>query len=153
MKKFLFLAFILAMLACLAVGASAVEFDKSETVPVKLSDGTVQNCALYDDGGNALVWYTLDGGATLISVKASDLVYSSTTSLCDISLADGTALQKVSETSTNTIVVANLRELEITESAQSGYKTTFMKSTLVQYIYMPSTLKTIRCNAVHDDDS
>ena len=150
-KKFLLILAMAVMLVCvLAVSVSAAEFDKTEKVSVKLSDGTTQQCALYDENGNALVWYTLDEGATLISVKASELVYSSQTQLANISLADGTELQKLAETSVNKIVVGNFRELTFTEVPQSGYKTTFMKSMLVQYLYMPSTLTTIRCNAVQE---
>ena len=135
------------MIMCLfAVSVSAADFDKTEKVTVTLSDGSTQECALYDENGNELVWYTLDQGATVISVKADDLVYSSTTDLRSISLSDGTPLQKDNEVTTNHIVVANLRGRTFTHLVHNGYKSTFDNSKIIQYVYLPSTITSLACN-------
>ena len=147
MKKKIFLMLaVMAMLVCVfAISASAMEFDKTEKVTVTLTNGT-QECALYDADGDELVWYTLDGGATVISVKSKDLVYSSETDLRNISLADGTVLQKDNDNTTNHIVVANLRGRTFTNLVHNGYKSTFDQSKVIQYVYLPSTVKSIACN-------
>ena len=145
-RKLLVFTLMLAVLACLfALSISAASYDKSETVTVTLTSGT-QECALYDAEGNELVWYTLDGGASVISIKTSDLVFSSTTSLADISLSDGTLLQKHNEKDTNKIVVANLRGMTFKTVTHSGYKATFSNSTIVQYVYLPNTITSFGCN-------
>ena len=137
---------VMAMLVCVfAISATAMEFDKTEKVTVTLTNG-IQDCALYDADGDELVWYTLDGGATVISVKAKDLVYSSETDLRNISLADGTELQKDNDNTTNKIVVANLRGRTFTNLVHNGYKSTFDQSKVIQYVYLPSTVKSIACN-------
>ena len=64
----LILSMVIALACVLALSVSAATFDKTETVTVKLTSGT-QQCELYDTDGNELTWYTLDGGATVISVK------------------------------------------------------------------------------------
>ena len=145
-RKLLVFTLMLAVLACLfAFSISAASYDKSETVTVTLTSGT-QECALYDAEGNELVWYTLDGGASVISVKTSDLVFSSTTTLADISLSDGTLLQKHNEKDTNKIVVANLRGMSFKTVTHSGYKATFSNSPIIQYVYLPNTITSFGCN-------
>ena len=149
MKKKLILAISLAAVFCclFAVAVGAQAFDKTEKVEVTLLNGSTTECALYDADGDELVWYTLDGGATLVSVKTKDLYFSDEASLRDIYLEkDGTALQMGNETSTNHIVVANLRCKYFTALVHSGYKSTFDRSTLIQYVYLPSTIKNLACN-------
>ena len=141
----LILSMVIVLACVLALSVSAATFDKTETVTVKLTNGT-QQCELYDADDNELTWYTLDGGATVVSVKTSDLVFSSETSLADISLSDGTVLQKQNENSTNKIVVANLRGKTFTKVTHTGYKTTFGDSKTVQYVYLPSTVTNVGCN-------
>ena len=65
-KKVLFALLLITIFTCLLAISVSAEYNKSETVPVTLSDGTTQECALYDGEGNELVWYTLDGGATVV---------------------------------------------------------------------------------------
>ena len=146
-RKLLVLLAIVATLCLFIVSVSAAVVDKTEKVTVTLKDGSTTECALYDADGDELVWYTLDEGATLVSVKAKDLYYTSTTHLKDIYLSEGgTALQLGTETSTNKIVVANLRCLTITTMTHTGYKSTFDQSKIVQYVYLPSTITTFGCN-------
>ena len=155
MKKKLFLLIaIVATLVCLfAISVSAAEYNKTETVTVTLKNGT-QECELYDAQGDALVWYTLDSGATVQSVKAKNLYSSSSleellvnaTYLGDIYLDANTVLQKQSEHDTNRIVVANLRECNFKTLSHVSYKTTFGDSKMLQYVYIPNTLTNMGCN-------
>ena len=139
-RKLLVLLAIVATLCLFIVSVSAAAVDKTEKVTVTLKDGSTTECALYDADGDELVWYTLDEGATLVSVKAKDLYYTSTTHLKDIYLSEGgTALQLGTETSTNKIVVANLRCLTITTMTHTGYKSTFDQSKIVhQVLHRPA---------------
>ena len=150
-KKLIFALTILALVCLMAISVSA--YDMGETVTVTLSDGTTQECALYDAEGNALVWYTLDGGATVTSIKVSEL-YSNTTGsklvdatyLGNIYLDAETALQMHNENTVNKIVVANLRECKFTTISHASYKTTFGDSKVIQYVYLPSTMTNMGCN-------
>ena len=145
-KSFLVIAIAVALMCLFAITAFAA-VDKTEKVDVTLKDGTTQKVALYDTDGDELVWYSLDGGQTLISIKAKDLVYSSTTDLADISLSDGTALQKISDDTTNLIVVANLRGLTFGKVGRnSSYKATFKSSPILQYVYLPNTITDLQAN-------
>lgn len=72
-KKILLIAVIAAMLICtLAIAVSAEGIHNSQTVnfneTVTLRDGTV--CNLFDENGNALIWFRLSG--ELQSVRADD---------------------------------------------------------------------------------
>ena len=149
-KKLLLLTVLVIALACIfAISVSAATYDKTETVNVKLKDGSIQSCALYDADGDELVWYTLDEGATVQSIKTKELVFSSTTELKDISLPDNTLLQTVSEHTTNMIVVANFRGTgiqKLVRGGSNGYKTTFGDSKIIQYVYLPTTINEIKCN-------
>ena len=154
-KKILLITLMVALLACLfIISASAIEYDKTETVTVTLSNGTTQQCALYDNDGDALVWYTTDSGATVVSVKTKDL-YSDTngaklvesTNLTHIYLDAETPLQMQNNNTTNLVVVANLRDCTFAGIYHSGYKTTFSNSTIVQYVYLPSTVEALDCNS------
>ncbi|MBQ3589564.1 MAG: leucine-rich repeat protein, partial [Clostridia bacterium] len=154
-KRILLITLMVALLACLfIISASAIEYDKTETVTVTLSNGTTQQCALYDNDGDALVWYTTDSGATVVSVKTKDL-YSDTngaklvesTNLTHIYLDAETPLQKQNDNTTNKIVVANLRDCTFAGIYHYGYKTTFSNSTIVQYVYLPSTVEVLDCNS------
>ena len=152
MKKIIMCLAIMAMLVC-ALAFSVSAADTSDTVTVTLSDGSTTECALYDADGNALVWYTLDSGATVISVKTSDLfanasgaLLTEATYLGDIYLDAETALQKHNDKTTNMIVVANLRDCTFATVSHTGYKTTFGDSKVIQYVYLPSTVTTVGCN-------
>ena len=152
-KRFLLIFTIVTMLAlALAISVNA-EFDKSEAVTVTLSNGATQSCALYDGEGDELVWYTLDDGATVVSVKAKELFFDTkggklteSANLTSIYLNAETALQIHNDNTTNKIVVANLRGCTFAGIYHSGYKTTFSNSKTVQYVYLPSTLKSFDCN-------
>ena len=152
-KKILLTLLVVMVFTCLlAIAVNAAEYDKTETVTVTLAYGT-QECALYDANGNALVWYTLDSGATVQSVKTADLVTASngTTSiaangsLSHIYLGE-TALQIHNQSTTNHIVVANFRDCTFTKVSHSSYKATFSDSKIVQYVYMPNTVTEFGCN-------
>lgn len=146
-KKLLLLTVLVIALTCIfAISVSAATYDKSETVNVTLKDGSTQSCALYDTEGDELVWYTLDEGATVVSVKTKNLIFSSTTSLADISLSDGTYLQKHNENTINKIVVANLRGCTFKTVTHSSYKATFNNSQMLQYVYLPNTVTNFGCN-------
>ena len=152
MKKIIMCLAIMAMLVC-ALAFSVSAADTSDTVTVTLSDGSTTECALYDADGNALVWYTLDSGATVISVKTSDLfanasgaLLTEATYLGDIYLDAETALQKHNDKTTNMMVVANLRDCTFATVSHTGYKTTFGDSKVIQYVYLPSTVTTVGCN-------
>ena len=149
-KKLLLLTVLVIALTCIfAISVSAATYDKTETVNVTLKDGSTQSCALYDADGDELVWYTLDDGATVQSIKTKELVFSSTTELKDISLPDNTLLQTVSEHTTNMIVVANFRGTgiqKLVRGGSNGYKTTFGDSKIIQYVYLPTTINEIKCN-------
>ena len=152
-KRFLLIFTIVTMLAlALAISVNA-EYDKSETVVVTLSNGATQSCALYDGEGDELVWYTLDGGASVVSVKAKDLFYDTkggklieSTNLTSIYLDAETPLQIHNDNTTNKIVVANLRGCTFKGIYHAGYKTTFSDSKIVQYVYIPSTFASMDCN-------
>lgn len=154
MKKKIFLvASMIAILACIfAISISATEYNKNESVTVTLKNGT-QQCALYDADGDALVWYTLDDGETVQSVKTKNLVTSSNGTestatmgyLGNLYLGE-TALQIHNNNTDNKIVVANFRDCIYTKLTHSSYKATFSNSTVVQYVYLPSTIKSIDCN-------
>ena len=154
MKKRILLMLTLAvMFACVFMLSISAEYNKSEVVSVTLSDGSTQDCALYDSEGNALVWYTLDEGATVTSVKTKDLFSNTSgvklteaTYLGDIYLDESTLLQKHNENTTNKIVVANLRECTFKNLDHSGYKATFGDSKFVQYVYLPNTFTNMGCN-------
>ena len=152
-KKILLTLLVVMVFTCLlAISVNAAEYDKTETVTVTLANGT-QECALYDANGNALVWYTLDDGATVQSVKTADLVTASngTTSiaangsLSHIYLGE-TALQIHNQSTTNHIVVANFRDCTFTKVTHSSYKATFSDSKVIQYVYMPNTINDLGCN-------
>lgn len=146
-KKLLLLTVLVIALTCIfAISVSAATYDKTETVNVTLKDGTTQSCALYDADGDELVWYTLDEGATVVSVKTKNLIFSSTTSLAHISLDADTYLQKQNDNTTNKIVVANLRCCTFKTVTHSGYKSTFGDSKIVQYVYLPNTVTNFGCN-------
>ena len=152
-KKVLFALLLITIFTCLLAISVSAEYNKSETVPVTLSDGTTQECALYDSEGNELVWYTLDGGATVVSVKASDLYYNTTggklvdsENLTHIYLDAETPLQIHNDNTTNKIVVANLRGCTFKGLYHSGYKATFSDSKVIEYVYLPNTITTMDCN-------
>ena len=151
-KKLIMCLAMVAMLVC-ALAFSVSAADTSETVTVTLSDGSTTECALYDAEGNALVWYTLDGGATVQSVKTSDLfsnasgaLLTEATYLGDIYLNAETALQKHADNTTNMIVVANLRDCTFKTVSHYSYKTTFGDSKVIQYAYLPNTITALGCN-------
>ena len=152
-KKVLLMLTITALMLCLFAISVNAEYNNGETVTVALSNGTTQSCALYDADGNELVWYTLDGGATLLSVKTSDLFSNDkgnklvdSSSLTNIYLNATTALQKHGDNTTNYIVVANLRGCTFKTVTHSGYKSTFHSSKLLQYVYLPNTITNLGCN-------
>ena len=152
-KKILLVVSVVALLVCLfAISISAAEYNKNETVTVTLTNGT-QQCALYDADGDALVWYTLDGGETVQSVKTKSLVTSSngtestaTASYLGNLYLGETALQIHNNNTDNKIVVANFRDCTYTKLTHYSYKTTFSDSKTVQYVYLPSTITSIDCN-------
>ena len=152
-KKIFLIASMVVIFACLfAISISAAEYNKNESVTVTLKNGT-QQCALYDADGDALVWYTLDDGETVQSVKTKNLVTSSNGTestatmgyLGNLYLGE-TALQIHNNSTDNKIVVANFRDCMYTKLTHSSYKATFSNSTVVQYVYLPSTIKSIDCN-------
>ena len=152
-KKIFLIASMIVIFACLfAISISAAEYNKNESVTVTLKNGT-QQCALYDADGDALVWYTLDDGETVQSVKTKNLVTSSNGTestatmgyLGNLYLGE-TALQIHNNSTDNKIVVANFRDCMYTKLTHSSYKATFSNSTVVQYVYLPSTIKSIDCN-------
>ena len=154
MKKKILLTFLIVMasLCMFAISISAAEYNKNETVTVTLTNGT-QQCALYDADGDALVWYTLDGGETVQSVKTKSLVTSSNGTestatagyLGNLYLGE-TALQIHNNNTDNKIVVANFRDCTYTKLTHYSYKATFSDSKTVQYVYLPSTITSIDCN-------
>lgn len=154
MKKKILLALVLALVAiCLFAISVSAEYNKSETVTVTLKDGSTQSCALYDAQGNELVWYTLDEGATLVSVKTRDLFCDEkgnklvdSSSLTNIYLDDSTPLQKHNENTINCVVVANLRGCTFEIVTHASYKATFHNSKILQYIYLPNTVTSLGCN-------
>ena len=151
-KIFLTLLTLVAALCLFAISTSAQEYNKNETVTVTLTNGT-QQCALYDADGDALVWYTLDGGETVQSVKTKSLVTSSNgtestaiaTYLGNLYLGE-TPLQIHSNNTDNKIVVANFRDCAYTKLTHYSYKATFSDSKTLQYVYLPSTITSIDCN-------
>ena len=153
-KRILLVTLMVAILVCVfAISVSAsvsTAYDKTEKVTVTLTNGT-QECALYDADGDELVWYTLDGGATVTSIKAKDLTITYANdgnSLQQIYLdADKkTCLQRIGEKTYNCIVVANLRGLTFTTLPNSNYVGLFEDSPIVQYVYLPVTIASIECN-------
>ena len=153
-KRILLVTLMAAILVCVfAISVSAsvsTAYDKTEKVTVTLTNGT-QECALYDADGDELVWYTLDGGATVTSIKAKDLtiIYANDgKNLQQIYLdADKkTCLQRIGEKTYNCIVVANLRGLTFTTLPNSNYVGLFEDSSIVQYVYLPVTIASIECN-------
>ncbi len=153
-KRILLVTLMVAILVCVfAISVSAsvsTAYDKTEKVTVTLTNGT-QECALYDADGDELVWYTLDGGATVTSIKAKDLTITYANdgnSLQQIFLdADKkTCLQRIGENTYNCIVVANLRGLTFTTLPNSSYVGLFQDSPIVQYVYLPVTIASIECN-------
>lgn len=155
-KKLLLVSLIVMALMCVfAISVSAATYDKTEKVTVALTGGSTQECALYDADGDELVWYTLDSGASVKSIKAKDVCYavtggySSITNTKDLKalyLSDGTPLQLDGETRDNKIVVANFRGINFENVARDSYKPAFYGSTILQYIYLPSTIKSFACN-------
>ena len=154
MKKKIFLVFAILSMLILAFAVSVnAEYNKSETVEITLADGTKQSCALYDAAGDELVWYTLDGGATVVSVKTKNLFCDASgnslvgsANLTSIYLNAETPLQINNENTTNKVVVANLRCCTFAGLYHYSYKTTFSDSKVIEYVYLPSTIKTIDCN-------
>ncbi|MBE6673651.1 MAG: leucine-rich repeat domain-containing protein [Ruminococcaceae bacterium] len=152
-KRILFALTLAVMLVCAFALSVGAEHNKSEVVSVSLSDGSSIDCALYDSEGDALVWYTLDEGATVTSVKTKELFNNTTggklveaTYLGDIYLDASTLLQKHNESTTNKIVVANLRECTFKTIDHAGYRATFSDSKVVQYVYLPNTFTNMGCN-------
>ena len=155
-KKLLLVSLVVMALMCVfAISVSAATYDKTEKVTVTLTGGSTQECALYDADGDELVWYTLDSGASVKSIKAKDVCYAvsggyssitNTKNLKALYLSDGTPLQLDGETRDNKIVVANFRGINFENLARDSYKPAFYGSTILQYIYLPSTLKDITCN-------
>ncbi len=153
-KKILLVTFMVAILVCVfAISVSAsvsTAYDKTEKVTVTLTNGT-QECALYDADGDELVWYTLDGGATVTSIKTKDLTitYSGEGKSLERIYLDAdkqTCLQRIGEKTFNCIVVANLRGLTFTTLPNQSYIGLFEDSAIVQYVYLPVTIESIECN-------
>ncbi len=153
-KKILLVTFMVAILVCVfAISVSAsvsTAYDKTEKVTVTLTNGT-QECALYDADGDELVWYTLDGGATVTSIKTKDLTitYSGEGKSLERIYLDAdkqTCLQRIGEKTFNCIVVANLRGLTFTTLPNQSYIGLFEDSAIVQYVYLPVTIASIECN-------
>ena len=55
MKKIIFVLTLAVMLACVFALSIGAEYNKSEAVSVKMADGSIKSCALYDADGDALI--------------------------------------------------------------------------------------------------
>lgn len=152
-KKFIFTAIIIAVLTfSLAMVVGAESFTLTSDAGDKKAGDTV---SLWDDGGNALVWYVNDE-AKLVSQRAIDLTveflaqdqpYTQVGRLPAVSGADSISAIKLGDTELQSqngqkrLVVANLQDLSFAYIYSSNSTTLFTNSTGLQAIYLPDTVK------------